>query len=81
MTTSAKETETAAFGAALQALWTIRKCEDPELSCEEATRTYLRNDGPVIEPVADNVKRYEALRERFEALLAKNFGASFPSSR
>ena len=59
------EPESAAFGAALQALWTTRRAEDASLTADEACAKYVELDKTVDEPDASWVAEYRELLERF----------------
>jgi len=61
------EPESAAFGAALQAHWTLRRAEEPELGCDEVASAHVRLAPTRIEPDPGRRAALAAVRERFRA--------------
>ena len=59
------ETESAAFGAALQACWSVRRRESPELSCHDVASPLVRI-GDATQPT-DAASRYGELLTRYRA--------------
>ena len=62
-----EEPESAALGAALHALWTVRRSEDAGVSCDEVARPYHRASAAVTEPDPALVASYATLLERFRS--------------
>lgn len=67
-----EESESAAFGAALHALWTDRRRGDPSLAADAVTRRFVRVAGSAVEPDAARSGLYRELgrelRDRTRAL-------------
>jgi xylulokinase len=62
------ESEGAAFGAALQAIWTWRNARGEKVEIETLTRTLVQTSGPAVEPDPGNRAVYAERQERFNAL-------------
>jgi xylulokinase len=64
-----KEQEAAAFGAALQSLWTYRNVvAGGRVDIAEITAAMVRIDEKIIEPDKKNIPLYRGLQERFNSL-------------
>ncbi|MFC2155848.1 xylulokinase [Acidobacteriota bacterium] len=64
-----KEQEAAAFGAALQSIWTYRNVVNgSRVDISEITTAMVRLDEDVIEPDKKNIPLYRGLQERFNSL-------------
>lgn len=61
------ETETAALGAALQALWTCRRATGERVSLDELASVWTTPQGPAARPDPARVELYAAARARLEA--------------
>lgn len=68
------ETESAALGAALHALWTARRAQGEEVTAHEVASPFVQLHGAPIEPRAESVARYAELRARFVAETERLFG-------
>jgi xylulokinase len=67
------EEESAAFGAALQAVWISRRVAGERVSADDVASTYVKLDGTVTDPSA-NVGVYREGRVRLEEQTRKLFG-------
>jgi xylulokinase len=70
------EEESAAFGAALQALWAARVAAGERVGADEVASAFVRTSGPPEEPDATRVAVYREARERLEEMTARLFGRS-----
>ncbi|MED5454167.1 MAG: FGGY-family carbohydrate kinase, partial [Verrucomicrobiota bacterium] len=72
-----KVSEGAAYGAALQALWCLRRQQDPTVSIEEITDRYVKlNNRETTEPDPNNVSVYkevQMLQDGLSKSLRKQF--------
>lgn len=68
------EPESAALGAALQALWTVGRAADPELGPDAACAPHVRLVGEAQEPEPEFVARQDEIRARFEAAVRARYG-------
>jgi xylulokinase len=69
-----EEEESAALGAALQALWIARSREREGSTADDVACRYVKTDGSVTEPNADNVPIYREARARLDRETRKIFG-------
>ncbi|MDI6848714.1 MAG: xylulokinase [Candidatus Saccharicenans sp.] len=66
-----KEPESAAYGAALQAIWCLRRQETSDLKISELTRELVKKDSLTIFPEAEHSALYRELQVRFNSLWQK----------
>ena len=59
------ETESAAFGAALQACWSVRRLDNPELTCHDCAAPFVHTGEAT--PPNDEAPRYAELLQRYHA--------------
>jgi xylulokinase len=59
------EPEAAVLGAALQALWTLRRAAGERVEADEVAAPFLAAEGPAVEPDPDWVARYAELGLEF----------------
>lgn len=69
-----QEEESAAFGAALQALWIARSAAGDRWTADDVAVAHVKTDGIVTEPDSGNVRTYLAARDRLERETRKIFG-------
>jgi xylulokinase len=69
-----EESESAALGAALQALWTLRRANAPELSVDDVAAPRVRLAGVELAPAADGKARYAELAREFRATVELRHG-------
>ena len=72
------EPEAAAFGAALQSIWSYYQDKREKVTIEEVTRERVKKSGLAILPQEQNFALYESLQARFNSLwqtLGKEFRA------
>jgi xylulokinase len=75
------EPESAALGAALQALWTLRRSRGESLSADEVAAPFVFAHGPALEPDGSRHARYVELGQRFREAVRGLFGSSGGSGR
>lgn len=63
-----KEQEAAAFGAAIQSIWSYRKNKGENVKIEDITGETVKKDTYVTEPNLETFPLYEKLQERFNSL-------------
>ncbi len=63
-----REREAAAFGAAIQAVWTYRADRGERVRIEDLTKTMVRTGGDAVEPEPGNFGIYDILQDRFNSL-------------
>ena len=63
------ETESAAFGAALQACWSVRRIDNPDLACHDCTASFV-HVGDATSPNGE-APRYAELLQRYQAEVAR----------
>lgn len=63
-----EEQEGAAFGAALQSIWTYFREKGEKVTIEELTRDLVKKSSQAVEPKPDTFPTYERLQERFNSL-------------
>ncbi|MCX7974534.1 MAG: FGGY-family carbohydrate kinase, partial [Candidatus Aminicenantes bacterium] len=63
-----KETEAAAYGAALQAMWSYLVQKGQKISIQEITKELVKLEKETIEPQAKLIPLYEEIQERFNSL-------------
>lgn len=63
-----KETEAAAYGAALQAMWIYFNQHGQQISIQEITRECIKLEEEIIEPQANLIPLYEEMQTRFNSL-------------
>jgi len=68
------EEESAAFGAALQALWACRVAGGERIGADDVARAYVDVDGSHATPNPAARGVYRAARERLESVTEKLFG-------
>jgi xylulokinase len=68
------EPESAAFGAALQALWISRSMAGDRVTADDIASTYVKTDGLVTEPNASVAPVYREARARLERETRRIFG-------
>lgn len=64
------EPESGALGAALQALWSVRRQQEPELSCDAVAQPFVQV-GEAVTPDPRRAPAHRALLVRFEAALQR----------
>jgi xylulokinase len=64
------ETESAAFGAALQALWTLGRAGEPGLAADEIASAHVHVSPTRTEPDPDRAAALAPVRERFRDRVA-----------
>ncbi len=69
------EPESAALGAALQALWTVCREADEDVSADAVAAPFIRMEGETIRPDATRSAIYRAARSRFRELTERIFPA------
>ena len=62
------EQEGAAFGAAIQSIWTYLREKGDKVTIEELTKNLVRKSPGTVEPKPDTFPTYERLQERFNSL-------------
>ena len=65
------EAESAALGGAIQALWTVRRQAEPELSAHEVASPFVHLEADVAEPDATRVEVYREAKVRFSELRSR----------
>ena len=73
--TALAEPESAALGAALQALWTVRREGGEDVTADEVAEPYLEVADAPSEPDPERVEEYAGLGARFRALAREHYGA------
>ncbi len=68
-----EEPEAAALGAAIQALWTVRRLAGERASCAEVAAPFVRTTGELVRPSRD-LAASRALRARFARELLRHHG-------
>jgi len=63
-----EEQEAAAYGAAIQSLWSYGREIGQAVKLEELTGKMVKKGGPVVDPRPENFARYDVLQERFNSL-------------
>lgn len=66
-----KEPESAAYGAALQAIWCLRRQEEPGLKISDLARDLVQKDSLAACPDPKNSELYRELQARFNSLWQK----------
>ncbi|MCA8950421.1 MAG: xylulokinase [Planctomycetes bacterium] len=69
------EAESAALGAAIQALWSVRRLEEPGLTVDEVAQPFVRTTGARTAPEPELVAHYASAAARFAAAVALVHGA------
>jgi xylulokinase len=69
------EPESAALGAALQALWTVRLAAGERASIDDAARPFVARAGEAVDPTEAGRRFYAEAGERFRALVQRTFDA------
>jgi xylulokinase len=70
-----EETESAALGAALQALWAVRSARGERIDADEIASAFVRRRGAPFEPAAEASAMYGDARSRFRDLVRALHGA------
>ena len=70
------EPESAALGAALQALWTVRREAGDDVSADAVAVPFVRTEGEVISPDPARSRVYRNARSRFHELTQRVFPTS-----
>jgi D-xylulose kinase len=65
------ETESAALGAAIQALWTVRRQREPGLSCDAVARPFVHPAGEAAVPDPGRTRSYRELGRGFRGEVAR----------
>lgn len=68
------EPESAALGAALQALWTVQRTRGDDVSADEVAHPFVHLAGDPIQPAARARDVYQECATRFRVLVHANFG-------
>jgi sugar (pentulose or hexulose) kinase len=68
------EPESAALGAALQALWTWRLSTGEDVQAHEVAEPFIAAGGPATEPDAERCARYAELGQRFRDEVRARYG-------
>ena len=71
-----EEPESAALGAALQALWTVRRAAGEACSADEVARPFVQRASEATAPDAERAALYRALGERFREQARALYGAT-----
>jgi len=74
------ETESAVLGAALQALWMVRRQCGDDPTCDEIAQGFVSFRGPPIAPDPANVDFYRHLSHRFRSAVGDGSGTVPPPS-
>lgn len=69
-----EDEESAAFGAALQALWVTSVARGERVSADDVAQAYVKCDGPPTHPNPGSSEVYRAARARLEEATEKLFG-------
>jgi sugar (pentulose or hexulose) kinase len=69
------EPESAALGAAVQALWTARRASGEACSADEVAGSFVRTTGEGAEPDPAGVRALREARERLVELVGRHFRA------
>ncbi|MFQ5507141.1 MAG: hypothetical protein ACE5F1_20415 [Planctomycetota bacterium] len=72
------ESESAALGAAIQALWTRMRLTGDERSVREIAEPFIRLEKTGYEPDPDRVVRYRDLGGEFRELVERVYGLRGP---
>lgn len=67
------ETESAALGGAIQALWTTRLAAGEQIGCDEVAERFVAVGAGVVEPRNDAVRVYEQLGQRLRDVVGRVF--------
>lgn len=70
------EPESAALGAALQALWTVRREAGEEVNADAVAAPFVRTEGEVVSPDPTRSRIYRDARSRFYELTQRIFRTS-----
>ena len=70
------DAESAALGAALQALWSWRRARGEAVSADAVATPWIRFEGEAIEPSAAGVTRYAELQAEFKETCDRLFSAT-----
>ncbi|MBI4514523.1 MAG: xylulokinase [Deltaproteobacteria bacterium] len=68
------ESESAALGAAIQALWSVRRAAGHDASADEVATPFVHTSGDVVSPQALPAATYRAARARMRELTQRIFG-------
>ncbi|MCX8160892.1 MAG: xylulokinase [Candidatus Saccharicenans sp.] len=66
-----KEPESAAYGAALQAIWCLKRQESPDLKISDLVKDLVKKDSLAINPNPEHSAMYRELQERFNSIWQK----------
>ena len=72
--TQLEEPESAALGAALQALWTCRREAGEDVGPDEVAAPHVRKSGASTDPDSDRVAAYGELLDRFRDAVTERYG-------
>ena len=67
------ESESAALGAALQAMWAVARQDDPDLEIKTVVEPFVRVSDEVLDP-GPAVSEYRAMREEYAVALDRYYG-------
>lgn len=70
------EPESAALGAAIQALWTVRREAGEDVTADAVAARFVRTEGEVMSPDPSRSRIYRDARSRFHELTDRMFGTS-----
>jgi xylulokinase len=70
------EPESAALGAALQALWTVRREAGDDVSADAVVARFIRTEGEMVPPDPAHSRIYRDVRSRFRELIERIFTTS-----
>jgi xylulokinase len=68
------ESESAALGAAIQALWTARRAGGDEIDAHTVAAPFIRTEDSLVAPIPKNAAVYGPARERLRSLTERIFG-------
>jgi xylulokinase len=69
------ESESAALGAALQAMWAVRVARGESIGADAIAREIVREDGRAFEPRSEHASVYREALARFRELAGRVYGA------
>ncbi len=75
-----KEPESAAYGAALQAIWCLKRQETPDLKISDLARDLVLKDSLIFNPEPEHSALYQELQARFNSLWQR-LAPEFPEQR
>ena len=70
-----EEQESAALGAALQAVWCLRRQDGEQVTADEIAAPYIREAGPATEPDSESIATYRELGQGFREAVRRLYGS------